>query len=148
MKATTRELNTEILNYNQRIAEVYNPVREVVTDEPEISICRGCGEPDTEETCLCEPEKKLRIEISSIFQTLDFRWMSKDILTCDEHKLQPCLDIAAFFSQSEKLYRIAKKLNMFSYEYKCSDCGKRCIPTRWTSGDALCKSCERENFGH
>ena len=46
---------------NRILHPVQTKIREVYQDESEIKICRGCGEPDTPETCLCTAEQKAQL---------------------------------------------------------------------------------------
>ena len=67
---------TESALSTNELLQIVNPVqegiREIITDESETKICRGCGEPDTKETCLCEPTKKIRFIASGIFIIQEF----------------------------------------------------------------------------
>jgi hypothetical protein len=45
---------------------IQTAIREVFQDEPEVKLCKCCGEPDTPEYCLCTAEQKAQLaEIES-----------------------------------------------------------------------------------
>lgn len=140
--ATDRELHQKII--------FYNPVRQIMTDEPEIKVCRGCGE--LEDFCLCEPETKLRFKISEIIAERGFQWMTNEVLRCDVEKVRPYLDIAVFFHPSEELYKLSKKVSIESMQWVCDECGKFCIPNYFTGINTehkpICKHCADILYGH
>jgi hypothetical protein len=119
-------------------------IREIMADEPEVKVCHGCGEPDTKAVCFCDIQTKVRLCISEQFTKKNFIWMSKDVLTCDDHKLNLYAMIAFFYAPSEELGKLFVKAKIFNFA-ECGECGNTCTPDYYYGGkEPLCRRCARE----
>jgi hypothetical protein len=128
----------------QELVSIINPARmilkEIFLDEPEKVFCRVCGEPK----CNCDARTKARLHISEIFKDLNFQWMSKDVLMCDEHKLDVYAGISFFYGASEKFADLLKEAHIYNYA-ECGSCHQACTPIYLYGGkEPLCHSCAKE----
>lgn len=130
-----------IVNYAQLTI-----VKDIYTDEPDVEICRDCGQ--LKDECLCNDETKLRLKLAEIIKEMGSDYLSKEVLTCDSDKLRSYLDIAVFFKPSEELYKLGKHAHVLSMQWTCDECGQYCTPDRFTNDKPLCARCHTELFGH
>lgn len=144
MTNTSGLATAELLRITTFSQETIEIVRDIVTDEPEIKLCRVCGELETKESCHCQAEKKIRLVASEIIKAHGFDWMSKDVLACDDFDLQNYIFIAFHYSPSKQFMQLLQEAHISNYS-ECGSCHEICTPT-YLYGDkeSLCRRCSGE----